>query len=59
MHIDKCNKSFYRFLRKSVWFSWFVPLTLILLLVTATDASGQVWKKSSQNPKCKNIYNPT
>lgn len=59
MCMNKYSKTFDRFLRKSDGFSRFVPLTLILLLVTASGASGQVWKQSSQNPKCKNIYNPT
>jgi len=46
--MNQCSKAFDRFLRKSVWF---VPL--ILLLVTATGASGQV------SPRCQRIYNPT
>ena len=59
MCTSKCKEAFDRFFRKSVGLSRFFPLTLIVLSVTATGASGQVWKQSSQNPTCKNIYNPT
>ena len=59
MCTNKCMEAFDRFFRKSVGLSRFFPLTLIALSVSATGASGQVWKQSSQNPTCKNIYNPT
>jgi hypothetical protein len=59
MCLNSCSKLVDRFLRKSEGYSRFVPLTLILLLVSATGASGQVWQQSSQNPTCKNIFNPT
>jgi hypothetical protein len=58
MCTNKCKEAFDRFFRKSVGLSRFFPLALIVLSVTATGASGQVWKQSSQNPTCKNIYNP-
>jgi hypothetical protein len=57
--MNKCKQAFDHFCRKSMGLSRFLPLAFLALLVTATGASGQVWKQSSQNPTCKNIYNPT
>lgn len=58
-HTDSCKEAFDRFLAWSVGYCPFLALTIIVLLVTATGASAQLWKQSSQNPFCKKIYNQT
>jgi hypothetical protein len=59
MHVNKCRRAFDQFLRRFPRYSQLLPLTIIALIVTATGASGQAWKQSSQNPVCKSIYNAT
>ena len=56
MHVNKCKGASDRFLGR---YSRLLPLTIIALLATAIGASAQVWKRSSQNPVCKHIYNAT
>jgi len=59
MRTHKCEGTFDQFFRRFAGYSQLLLLAFLALLVTATGASGQVWKQSSQNPTCKNIYNPT
>jgi hypothetical protein len=58
-HANGCKEAIDRFLAWFVGYRQFLALTIIVLLVTATGASAQLWKQSSQNPFCKKIYNPT
>jgi len=59
MRTHKCEGTFDQFFRRFAGYSQLLLLAFLALLVTATGASGQVWRQSSQNPTCKNIYNPT
>ena len=58
-HANGSKEAIDRFLAWSAGYRQFLALTIIVLLVTDTGASAQLWKQSSQNPFCKKIYNQT